>query len=298
MKKMSSNLDFNSGCKSIKEILNQGINYLDKAGIEDSRHNANLIAAKVLNLDYRKLPFHWQETATSKFCETFLEHIVRRSKNEPLQYILGEWSFLDLEVCVEPGALIPRPETEEVFLAAEEAINKHKLPLNFRFADIGTGTGILGLAMLSRFPEAHGELVDISDEALAIAEKNTKRYPELAPKLKLIKSNLLEAFLPNSLDVIISNPPYIDRDEIKSLMPEVLEHEPKLALDGGSQGLEIIKDLIEQSEIKLKNSGLLIFEHGHGQRSKIRNLLSNKWKILKKGDDFAGKERYFILQLL
>jgi release factor glutamine methyltransferase len=223
--------------------------------------------------------------------------INRRLAHEPLQYILGEWCFLDFDVNVGEGALIPRPETEEVFLAAEKAIKANSIRPDFHFADIGTGTGILGLAMAKYFPESIGYLVDVSDNALEIAKSNLQKYSELKPRLSLIKSDLLEAFKTDSLNVIISNPPYIDSEEVKSLMPEVVDYEPHLALDGGRNGLELIDKLLNQAKTVLKNKGLFIFEHGHGQRDEIKKLLSPCWKIIKEGNDFADKERYFVLQL-
>ena len=112
-----------------------------------------------------------------------------------------------------------------------------------------------------------------------------------------MKSDLLEVFQADSLDVIISNPPYIDSEDVKSLMPEVVDYEPHLALDGGVNGLEIIAKLLKQAEKVLKNNGLLIFEHGHGQRESLKKIFSSCWSIIKEGKDFANNERYFILQI-
>ena len=284
--------------RSIKALLNDTVQTLEQAGIEDAKLNVNLIASKALGIEYAKLPLHWSETPSDTFINQFQQMVARRLSHEPLQYILGEWCFLDFDVNVGEGALIPRPETEEVFLAAVEAIKNDIQNQDFKFADVGTGTGILGLAMAKYFTKAFGYLVDISDKALEIAKSNLLKYSELKSRLSLIKSDLLEAFKSDSLDVIISNPPYIDSEEVKTLMPEVVDYEPHLALDGGKNGLVIIEKLLKQSENVLKNNGLLIFEHGHGQREAIEKLLLPSWKILKEGNDFADKERFFILKLL
>lgn len=315
---------------SIKELLNAAVQVLEKANIDDAKQNVNQMASKALNISYTQLPLHWQKPVSDNFLKDLDSMINRRLAHEPLQYILGEWCFLDFEVNVGEGALIPRPETEEVFLAAEKAIKANSLRPDFHFADIGTGTGVLGLAMAKYFPESIGYLVDVSDKALEIAKSNLQKYSELLvrsndknnfysnrhcellkeawqsrnlndlnnSRLSLIKSDLLEAFKSDSLDVIISNPPYIDSEEVKSLMPEVVDYEPHLALDGGRNGLELIDKLLKQAEIVLKNKGLFIFEHGHGQRNEIKKLLSSCWEILKEGNDFAKKERFFILKLL
>ena len=282
---------------TIKELLSESIKLLEAVDIDDAKQNVNLIASKALNIEYTKLPFYWNQPVSDDFCKKFQQMLERRLKHEPLQYILGEWSFLDFEVIVGEGVLIPRPETEEVFLAAVEAIKANSIKPDFNFADVGTGTGILGIAMAKYFLKAIGYLVDISDKALEIANDNLQKYSELKSRLSLIKSDLLEVFKSDSLDIIISNPPYIDPEEIKTLMPEVVEYEPHLALDGGKKGLEIIQRLLMQSEKVLKDKGFLIFEHGHGQRKDIKELLYSSWKIIKEGNDFAGNERYFVLQL-
>ena len=294
---MNLQIPKNKNWKCLKELLSEAIKLLEAANIDDAKQNINLIASKALNIEYTKLPLYWNQPVSDDFYNKFQQMLERRLKHEPLQYILGEWCFLDFEVNVGEGALIPRPETEEVFLAAVEAIKANSIRTDFKFADIGTGTGILGLAMTKYFPKSIGYLVDVSDKALEVAKSNLLKYSELKTRLSLIKSDLLEAFTENSLDVIISNPPYINSDEIKSLMPEVVDYEPHLALDGGINGLELINKLVKQAEKILKNNGLLIFEHGHGQRNEIKKLLSPYWKIIKKGNDFAGKERYFVLQL-
>ena len=282
---------------TIKETLNIALRDLEAANIDDAKQNVNLIASKALNIEYTKLPLYWNQPVSDDFYKNFHAMLERRLKHEPLQYILGEWGFLDFDIKVGEGALIPRPETEEVFLAAAEAIKANSIKSDFKFADVGTGTGILGLAMAKYFPESIGYLIDISEEALKIAKSNLRKYSELKSRLNLMKSDLLEIFQADSLDVIISNPPYIDSEDVKSLMPEVVDYEPHLALDGGVNGLEIIAKLLKQAEKVLKNNGLLIFEHGHGQRESLKKIFSSCWSIIKEGKDFANNERYFILQI-
>lgn len=284
--------------QTTKDLLNQAVQTLEKASIEDAKLNVNLIASKILEIDYTKLPLYWTEKPSDSFISEFQKMLKRRLSHEPLQYILGEWCFLDFDVNVGEGALIPRPETEEVFLAAVEAIKANSRKSDFKFADVGTGTGVLGLAMAKYFPESIGYLVEISDKALEIAKSNMLKYSELKTRLSLVNSDLLEAFNADSLDVIISNPPYIDSQEVLKLMPEVTNYEPHLALDGGEGGLVLIDKLQNQASKVLKNNGLLIFEHGHGQRNNIKKFLAPCWKIIKEGNDLADKERFFILKLL
>ncbi|MBU1109233.1 MAG: peptide chain release factor N(5)-glutamine methyltransferase [Candidatus Riflebacteria bacterium] len=285
--------------QTIQQLMQQARRQLTETGIEDSSFNVNCMASAILGVDIGQLPLHWPETATSEFVDRLSCMVHRRCANEPLQYILQNWSFLDMTLVTRPGALIPRPETEEVFLAAaqaiEQAIEQGGLPQNFRFADIGTGTGALGLALARRFKGAVGLLIDISSAALDIACENLTAYSELYTRVGVVRSDLLSAVRRTSLHVIISNPPYVNLADVGTLMPEVRDHEPHLALDGGVDGLVIIERLIVQAAEKLVVGGLLIFEHGHGQRQAIIKLLGDAWSDYRAGDDLCGHERYFIL---
>ena len=281
--------------QTIQQAMQQARGQLTEAGIEDVSFNVNCMASAILGVDIGRLPMYWPETATSEFTSRLGLMVQRRCANEPLQYILQSWSFLDMTLVTRPGALIPRPETEEVFVAAVQAIEQAGLPENFWFADIGTGTGALGLALARRFKAARGLLIDISSAALAVACENLALYSELYTRVGVVRSDLLSAVRPASLHVIISNPPYVNCGDIAALMPEVRDHEPRLALDGGTDGLTIIERLLDQAAIKLVSGGLLIFEHGHGQRQGIMKLLDDAWSICHAGNDLCGRERYFVL---
>lgn len=281
---------------TVRQAIVQGRQQLVQADIEDAALNADLMAAKALMLDRSRLPIIWSEPASPEFLDEFKLMVARRCRHEPLQYIIGVWGFLDFEVKVGPGALIPRPETEEVFLAAVKAIEAANFAENFAFADVGTGSGILGLALARRFSGCTGWLVDLSSEALGIARNNLQLFPSLRPRINLVKGNLLEAFAHRQLHVVISNPPYINHDDIPGLMPEVSEFEPHMALDGGGEGLDLIVRLISQAADALAGEGLLIFEHGHGQRAAIMRSLDSRWINMLSGDDLCGRERFMILQ--
>ncbi|PKL49136.1 MAG: peptide chain release factor N(5)-glutamine methyltransferase [Candidatus Riflebacteria bacterium HGW-Riflebacteria-2] len=283
----------------IQQVISQARGRLEEAGVDDAAFNVNCMAAAILGVDIGRLPLHWPEKAGADFGGRLDEMVRRRCAHEPLQYILRSWSFLDMTLVTRPGALIPRSETEEVFMAAakaiEESISAGRIPQNFRFADVGTGTGALGLAMARRFTEATGVLIDISEAALEVATENLCTYKDVCKRIGVVRSNLLEAVQPTGLHVIISNPPYVNRGDIATLMPEVSEYEPLLALDGGTSGLDLIELLIVQAAEKLLPDGLLIFEHGHGQRAAIKELIGNGWSSWHAGDDLSGRERYFIL---
>jgi release factor glutamine methyltransferase len=281
--------------ETIRKIILQARQTLDDSGIEDAAFNADLMAASILGTERGRLALRWNDIAGEEFVAGMQAMVLRRIRHEPLQYILGEWGFLDLNVRVQSGALIPRPETEEVFLAGAAAIRRQDYAGSFVFADIGTGSGILGLAMIRHFPGACGWLVDISKEALAVARLNIAAA-NCTDRVALLRASLLSSFSPGSVHVIISNPPYIGSDEIDGLMPEVAEHEPRMALDGGKIGTELIYSLMDQAADVLVPEGLLIFEHGDGQRRSILDYIDDHWHNVVTGDDMCGRQRFFIMQ--
>ena len=151
----------------------------------------------------------------------------------------------------------------------------------------------MGIAIARAFPKANGFLSDISDKALDVANYNTKKLVNNLERITIKRTNLLSDYKNKSLNIIISNPPYIKTEEIDSLMPEVKEYEPHIALDGGTNGLSLIQKLIIQAESALISGGLLIFEHGHGQQKEILNMFSkDKWKNITGKKDLCDKERY------
>ena len=153
--------------QTIKALLNDTVQTLENAGIEDAKLNANLIASKILEIEYTKLPFYWNKPVSDDFYNQFQKLIERRLKHEPLQYILGEWSFLDLEVNVGSGALIPRQETEEVFLAAEKAIKDCSIKADFHFADIG-------LSVMNKWCVTFE--LNMGDDKMKISEGRPRRF--------------------------------------------------------------------------------------------------------------------------
>lgn len=281
---------------SVRQVILEARCQLERHGIDDAAFNADCLAARALDVSNGRLPSFWEKTAAKEFCARLADLVQRRCRHEPLQYLIGEWGFLDFEVQVGPEALIPRPETEDVFMAAAGVIDKKQFRSEFRFADVGTGTGVLGIAMVRHFAGAHGCLVDLSEKALSLAKLNTLRFPESANRLSLLRGDLLASFKDASLQVVISNPPYIVTDEVKSLQPEVSNFEPCMALDGGPTGLELIEKLLAQAAKVLVAGGLMIFEHGHGQREALKKMLNASWSLLLAGDDLSGRERYFILE--
>ena len=198
--------------------------------------------------------------------------ISRRLQLEPIQYITGEQEFYGLLLHVTPAVLIPRPETEHLVEAVLKLLPTTKL---VKLADIGTGSGAIAIALAVHLPQAEITALDLSPEALAIAERNAQEH-NVAGRIHFLKSDLLGAVESPSktFDAIVSNPPYIPESDRPTLHPQVREHEPAAALFAGESGLDIYRRLIPEALNALKPNGLLALEIGHGQQHSLKHLLT------------------------
>jgi release factor glutamine methyltransferase len=202
--------------------------------------------------------------------------IARRLQNEPIQYITGQQEFYGLLLKVTPAVLIPRPETEHLVEAVLQRL-PHNQPL--KIVDIGTGSGAIAIALAVHLPQAQITALDLSPEALKIAQVNAEAH-QVAHRIRLLQSNLLNALPANEqFDAIVSNPPYVPESDRPTLHPEVRDHEPATALFAGPEGLDIYRRLIPQAHATLKPNGLLALEIGHGQREALTALLA-QWHNL------------------
>ena len=202
--------------------------------------------------------------------------IARRLQNEPIQYITGQQEFYGLLLKVTPAVLIPRPETEHLVEAVLQRL-PHNQPL--KIVDIGTGSGAIAIALATHLPQALITALDLSPEALKIAQVNAEAH-QVAHRIRLLQSNLLNALPANEqFDAIVSNPPYVPETDHPTLHPEVRDHEPATAIFAGPEGLDIYRRLIPQAHATLKPNGLLALEIGHGQREALTALLA-QWHNL------------------
>ena len=219
----------------------------------------------------------------------------RRRNGESLQYILGECEFMGLTLMVDRRVLIPRPETE---LLVETAILKSKDFKKERLSilEIGTGSGNIAIALAKNIPGCQVTSVDISSEALIVAEANARRNC-INDRIQFIKSNLFEFVemdpaLDREFDIIISNPPYIPANQLNGL-PADVQNEPRIALDGGADGLDFYRRIILESVHYLKKGGLLLFEIGEDQRSAIEEILreASRFTNVQCQKDYSHKDR-------
>lgn len=271
--------------KTVKELL-QTITQTLHPIIPRASREAQLLLMASLNVD--ELWLITNQNATVADAQTLMQWVGRRQKNEPLEYIINKVSFYSEEFFIAPGALIPRPETELLIDEASKYIQS--LPSDLTIVEVGVGSGIISVMLAKKFPNAKIIAVDISQDALEIAQINVKKFG-VESNVELRLGSLLEP-IHEKIDYLISNPPYIQNGvELESN----LDYEPQNALFGGDEGDEIIKELLDQvlnREIKYFSC-----EIGYDQKDKITAFLQNH-KNLDFYKDLAGFDRGFTLRLV
>lgn len=246
---------------------------LTQVGIDSADADARLLIAHALGLDRAALIANSGRTLSVEQCNAISALAARRLKREPVSRIFGIKEFWSLTLQVNSAVLVPRPETETVVETALDFIDRNDLRMaQLRILDIGTGSGALLLALLSELPNAVGTATDISESALAIARINAERHG-LISRCEFLADDIAGG-VSGSFDLIVSNPPYIAHDEIAELAPEVRNHDPALALDGGIEGLDVYRAIAGQTRRLLAPGGRLIVELGAGQEQSVRALFT------------------------
>lgn len=220
----------------------------------------------------------------------------RLSHRIPLQYLLGEVTWRDFTIRVVPGVLIPRPETELLIDLAQQAAPCSQNTLQ-QWADLGTGSGAIALGLARTFPNAMIYAVDISVQALHIAQQNAQSLG-LGERIQFYEGRWLEPLIAveHSLHGIVSNPPYIPSQQVLTLQPEVSRHEPHLALDGGKDGLTAIREIAERAPDYLRPGGVLLMEMMSGQAETVYQIMDKQraYQDLQIHRDLAGIERFIL----
>ena len=281
---------------TIADAILQGTQVLRKAGVSESRREAGSLLAHLLGKDRTFLITQAQDTLSDADLDSYRGLVERRAKGEPLQYIIGVQDFFGLEFKVTPEVLIPRPETE---LLVETALKLIDPEAAAYICDVGTGSGCIAVTLLRERPLAHAIAVDISDVAIKIAECNAARQ-SVNERISFVVSDCFESLGSNTLfDLIVSNPPYVSAEALDGLQREVREHEPRIALSPGLDGLAIIRRLIQEAPDLLKPHGYLLLEIGFDQAAAVERLIDrNIWKLLDIWPDLQGIPRIVALQKL
>ena len=258
----------------LSELLKIGTNILREKKIDSYQIDTELMLAKIANTSREKILINDNINIDNKKVKNFKKMLERRGNNsEPMAYILNKREFWNTDLFVNKDVLIPRPETELIVDKLKEIFKNHSPYV----LDVGTGSGCIIISLLEELKKSKGVAIDISHKALRVAKKNAKKNKTFNRVNFQRKS--IESFFNKKFDLIVSNPPYIPRSQLKNLMKDVKFFEPKLALDGGNDGLDVIKKVIYKSKRILKIKGLLALEIGNGQYSKISQILKlNKFR--------------------
>ena len=274
------------------KLLNQGSFQLKSKGIFSHILDAEILLSKILGKKREKILVNLDQIISNNQIKLYKKLIARRSLSEPIAYILSEKEFWGKSFEVNKNTLIPRPETE---LMVEKLLTYFKQK-KVKILDIGTGTGCILVSLLSELKKSSGVGIDISKKALLIANKNAKRYLN-ETRYKFINKSFKDVYN-YKFDLIVSNPPYIKSIDMKNLDQDIKRFEPHIALDGGNDGLDVIRKVIYKSREILKINGTLALEIGSGQFRKVSEILkSNNFKIENRIKDFEDNIRCIISSL-
>jgi release factor glutamine methyltransferase len=282
---------------TVLEAIQRSTEFLTGKGVESPRLQTELLLAHVLKLKRMELYLRFDRQLEGPDVDVLRELVRRRGKREPLQHIVGSTSFCGLELMVNGSALVPRPETE---LLAERGWQfllerARSSSESTRALDLGTGTGCLVIAIASHCQTLEAWAVDVSEQALELARKNAAIHG-MSDRVHFLHTN---GFPLNGVsgpfDLVISNPPYIPSAEIDNLEPEVRDHDPRLALDGGADGLEYYRRIAVQAGDLLKPGGKLMLELGDGQADRVSEILRQQnWIVESVVQDYSQQARLLV----
>lgn len=275
---------------TVLEAIKLSTEYLEKKGIESPRTNAELLLAGVLNCKRLDLYLSYDRPLDENEKINYRMFISKRGNFEPLQYILGQTEFYGLKFIVNPSVLIPRPETE---ILVESIIEQNNTSQNLKILDIGTGSGNIPVSLAKNINECSITSIDISEEALKTARQNAE-LNSVSDKIIYKKQNVFDDDIYNlgKFDIIVSNPPYVEKEEMKKLQKEIINYEPHNAVTDGGDGYKFYKRIIEVSDRLLKTNGKIYFELGIGQSENVFKILyENKFSDIKIIKDYQNIDR-------
>jgi release factor glutamine methyltransferase len=282
---------------TVLEAIQRSTEFLAKKGVDSPRLQTELLLAHLLQRPRMQLYLNFEKTLTAPEVERMRELVKRRGQREPLQHILGTTSFCGLEIAVNRQVLIPRPETELLaergwtFLNQLSTLNSQpSIALDF-----GTGSGCLAIALAHHCPAVRVRAIDLSPAALGLARENAARHG-LAERIQFHEGDGFAA-VPAGMqfDLIISNPPYIPSAEIATLQPEVRDHDPCAALDGGPEGLDYYQRLAAEAVPFMKAGARLMLEFGDGQSPRVREILQQQnWIVEAVQEDYNHTPRIVV----
>ena len=275
---------------NIKQTLNKAINILYENNIQNPYLDSEILLSKAINKDRKYILLNSKENLKTVYLNKFYNFIKRRKKGEPIAYIINKKEFWKDTFYVNKNVLIPRPDTE---LIVEQALKYSPKDSQLQILDIGTGSGCILLSILNERPNFYGTGIDISKKTITICKYNAKML-KLTNRVKFYNSDV-DNFENGKYDIIVSNPPYIEFNNLKYLEKDVVNFEPKLALSGGFDGFSEIRKVIKNAADLIKINGKIIIEIGFNQKSKALELLKkNGFYINKTLKDYGKNDRCII----
>ncbi|MDZ4658950.1 MAG: peptide chain release factor N(5)-glutamine methyltransferase [Bythopirellula sp.] len=257
---------------TVGRLLTWTTDFLRGKGADSPRLDAEVLLAHARGCQRIELYTAFEEEPTEAVRTAFRELVGRRAKGTPVAYLVGRREFFSLMFEVTSDVLIPRPETESLVVRAIDLAKLLKTE-SLHIADVGTGSGIIAITVAKHIKNCRVTAIDISPAALVVAKRNATKHG-VAERIVFVESDLFEAVPREAkFDLVLSNPPYVALAEMAELAPDVRDHEPYLALDGGANGTEVIERLIPQTEEKLKSGGWLLMEVGSGNAARVEQLV-------------------------
>ena len=279
---------------TVLEAIQRSADFLAKKGVAPPRLQAELLLAHALNVPRLELYLNFQQALSVAQVEKVRALVKRRGQREPLQHILGTASFCGLELAVSRAVLVPRPETELLAELGWQFLSTLDPRLSTAL-DFGTGSGCLAIALAAKCPAVQVTATDISADALELARQNVARHG-LTARVHPVQSDGFAALPANArFDLILSNPPYIPSAEIERLQPEVRDFDPRAALDGGLDGLNVIRGLAKEAGPFLAPGGRLMLEFGDGQGGAVREIFTRQnWVVEAVREDYTQRQRFLV----
>ena len=279
----------------VRALLSRLEKQFADAGVDSPGLDARLILAMVLGCEGAHLHAHPEKVVSAEELARVGSLAQRRMDREPMAYIRGEREFWSISFLVSPDVLIPRPESELLVERAAALLGKGE---KSRILDLCAGSGAVGLAIAKELPQARVTLLDLCPKALGVARRNAEKFG-LAIRTRFLASDLFEALAKGEeFDLIASNPPYVATGELDGLMPEVSSFEPRLALDGGADGMDCIRRIIEEAPAYLSGGGFLLIEMDPRQMAEAEALSVQResYRAARRHKDLAGRERVLELE--
>lgn len=275
---------------TIKDALTEAINLLKKSNIENPIQQAKILLASVLQKGKEYILINENEVLLNEIYNEFIAKIEKLQKGIPLQYITHIQEFMGMDFYVDENVLIPQPDTE---ILVEEVLNLIGKQENLSLLDMCTGSGAIAVSIAKNTNNCKVYAVDISNTALEVAKKNAIKNG-VDEKIEFINSNMFEKLdINKKFDIIVSNPPYIETDTIKQLEIQV-QNEPKIALDGGLDGLDFYRNILANSKKYLKENGTIAMEIGYNQGKSVIDLFKTQYKNIYCKKDLAGNDRVIV----